>query len=156
MTIIIANQSNVSKFPSYSLGIRSFRTIQVISMSSIGYFMWFFMSKNHTVFTVFVMTYQITVASYWLKFKFRFLCSLRPLFKKRGEMGAYIRNKISHITFKWLKSVFICINSMWNNCCFEGDTVWFVGYSIQAVRNSVNRIVARRLLMLQFQSDFLC
>ena len=97
-------------------------------------------SNPATVFTDFVMTYLITAASYWFKFKFRFLCSLRPLFKKREEKGAYIRNKISPITFEWLKSVFKCLNSIQNNCCFEGYTVWFLGYSIQAVRNSVNRI----------------
>jgi len=74
----------------------------------------------HTVFTDFVMTYLITAASYWFKFKFRFLCSLRPLFKKREEKGAYIRNKISPITFKWLKSIFKCLNSIQKNCCFEG------------------------------------
>ena len=114
-----------------------------------------FSPKEHTVFTDFVMTYLITVASYWFKFKFRFLCSLRPLFKKREEKGSYIRNEIYLITFKWLKNVFKCINSIQNNCYFEGYTVCIVGYSIQAVRNSVNRIFARLLLIFQFRSDFL-
>ena len=54
--------------------------------------------------------------------------------RKLEEKSAYIRNKIYPITFKWLKSVFKCINSIQNNCCFVGYTVWFVGYSIQAVR----------------------
>ena len=112
------------------------------------------LTLHHTVFTDCVMTYLITAASYWFRFKFRFLCSLRPLFKKREEKGAYIRNKISPITFKWLKSVFKCSNSIQTNCCFEGYTVWFVCYSIQAVRNSVNRIFLG-CSWLQFRSDFL-
>ena len=61
--------------------------------------------NHHTVFTEFVMTYLITLASYWLKFVFKFLCRLTPRIEKRGNEGAYIRNKLSHITFKWLKSV---------------------------------------------------
>ena len=59
---------------------------------------------QYMVLKTFVMTYLITVASYWLKFDFKCICSLRPLFKKRGDKGAYIKNK--YITYEWLKSVF--------------------------------------------------
>ena len=66
-------------------------------------------------------------------------------FRSRAYTGG---GECGSLSFKWLKSVFKCINSIQNNCCFGGYTVCIVGYSIQAVRNSVNRIFARLLLML--------